>query len=85
MKECKSYAINQEFKHTVGGAIYVIKGAYDGRFPDNHHAFLMHKDGTGHVYSGSVTKVANVRNISEEEFSLMCARKPFWFKPVESN
>jgi hypothetical protein len=81
-----SYAINQEFKHVVSGDIYIIKGAWDGRFPNNHHAFMMHKDGTGHTYSGDVTKVENVWNISEKEFKLMCGDRPDWFislKPAD--
>ena len=74
--------INQLYRNSVSLNTYVIKGAFDERFPNNSHAFLMRKDGIGHAYSGNVTKVHNVWDISYQEFSHMAAGHQDMFKLI---
>jgi hypothetical protein len=78
--------VNNEYRfinNNRDNGLYVIKGAWDGRHLDKSHCFLMHKDGKGHAFAGKVTHVADVWNITEEEFSDMCGGHAEWFK--ESN
>ena len=79
------YQVNQKFRHALNGKIYVIKGAWDGKFTGNDHAFLMCEDFVGHAYSGSVTPVNSVWNISQAEFDHMAGGRPEWMIEVQTS
>lgn len=78
------YQVNQKFRHALSGKEYVIKGAWSGALPGKDHCFIMCCDFVGHAYSGSVTPVRSVWNISEAEFDHMSGGHPEWFIPVQS-
>jgi len=74
--------VNQVYSHANTGIEFTIKGAWDGKYPERNHAFLIRSDGTGHAYIGATTKVASVWDISEEEFHTMTGGRPEWFSLV---
>ncbi len=62
--------------------VFVIKGAWNGRYPDKSTCFMMREDGVGHAYAGIATPVKDVWNITEEEFSEICGGHPEWFEKI---
>ena len=71
------YQVNDVFINTINDRKeYVIKGGWDGRYPDESHCWLMRIDGTGHAYAGLVTPVKNVWRITIEEFAKMAGGCP---------
>jgi len=76
--------VNNRFINKASGKEYVIKGAWDGRYPEASTAFLTCSDFIGHAYAGRATPVKNVWNITDEEFKDMCGGHPEWFTPVNT-
>ena len=75
-----SYNLNDRFRYLKNGKVFVIKGAWNEKYPDDDHCFLMREDFSGHVYAGEVTPVKSVRCINSAEFNEMCGGHPKWFK-----
>jgi len=77
--------VNDRFNHKDAYGkirVYVIKGAWDGKYPDKSTCFMMREDGIGHAYAGMATPVKDVWNITEEEFSEICGGHPEWFERI---
>ena len=71
------HKVNDRFLHEVNGMVYIIKGAWDGRYPYKSVALLMREDGKGHNYCGIATPVKDVWCITEEEFYEMTVGHTF--------
>ena len=78
------YKLNQKFKNIKNGEYYVIKGGFNGKYPDESTCFLMKENGQGHVFNGLVTHVKNTRSINPSEFYLMTGGHPERFKRIET-
>lgn len=77
------FKVNQRFAHRNSGDVYMIKGAWDGKYPNNSHCFLMNENFKGHAYAGKVTPVKSVWHISNDEFCDMTGHHPDWFLLIE--
>jgi hypothetical protein len=62
--------------------VYVIKGAWSGKYPNKSTCFMMREDGVGHAYAGIATQVKDVWDITEEEFREICGGHPEWFEKI---
>lgn len=69
--------VNQVYLNHFSQDEFIIKGSFDGKFPNDDKAFLFRVDGVGHVYRGAVTNVGSVWDINEKEFEHMTGGQIF--------